>query len=52
VKHFENGHVQRFGVVESEGTSSKQSKFKAKANSQESLGMTEISKFLLGKVLF
>lgn len=52
MKHFENGNVQCFGLVESEGTSSKLSMFKAKANSQESLGMTEISKVLLGKILF
>lgn len=52
MKHFENGNVQYFGFVESEGTSSKQSVFKAKANSQESLGMAEIPQFLLGKFLF
>lgn len=48
LKPFENSNVQCFGLVESEGTSSKSSMFKTKANCQESLGMTEISMVLLG----
>lgn len=52
MKNFENVIATYFGLIEFEGISSKWSELKTKADSWESLGMTQISKFYLEKFCF
>lgn len=52
MEHFENAVARYFGLIEFERISSKWSTFKAKTNSQGSLGNADISKFYLEKFCF
>lgn len=52
MKNFKNVIAHYIDLMEFEGIPSKWSVLKAKADSRESLGMTEISKFYLEKFCF